>query len=242
MVKNKKLSSIITASMYFVAVIFLVIAATVVFNNNYFFLIYVDGQSMSPTLNKNATEFGIVDRHASAINKIERFDIVTTYYPIFYQSFNGYTCDYATKGQVETLTAFSPDNPDIVVSSFANYKIKRIIALPGEQFKVTNDGVEVKVKDANGTYGEPHLYTYNFEHTENPSKLMSDYKTLGDDQYWVLGDNWANSLDSGALDMPIYKQNIQGVLVAIQGTCQVVTKDNSVSIKNKHYYFLPRYF
>ncbi len=59
-------------------------------------MVYVDGSSMSPTLNGGGkTEFGIVDTHSSAINNINRFDIITTYYPDKYSYSTGSESQYS---------------------------------------------------------------------------------------------------------------------------------------------------
>ena len=72
-------------TMTFVFIIIFLFFSCFIFNRYYYLSIYVDGSSMYPTLNRNRDDsrydFGIVDPHQSAINKIKRFDIINNYYP-----------------------------------------------------------------------------------------------------------------------------------------------------------------
>lgn len=127
--KYKKFVNIIYILFYFFLVVGIVATSTLLFNKYYYITFYIDGQSMYPTLNSQGTEtlpakrkdFGIVDEHRSAVNKIKRFDIVTTYYPGDYDG-NGELLENAEK------------------------KIKRAIGLPGET--ISTDGREIYI---NGT-------------------------------------------------------------------------------------------
>lgn len=241
---KKKITSILWAFAYFAVLVCALISSTVIFHNNYFSLVYVDGVSMQPTLNNNGvTEFGIVDKHSSAINNIQRFDIITTYYPIKYNSSTGSLSDYSyiAENGKEIFTDFTDPDHEVHVSSTASFKIKRVIALPGEQFKVQEKGVEIRTKNEDGSWGDSTFYEYTFKHKYG-DKTNDTYRTLGEDEYWVLGDNWGSSLDSNALNMKVLKDNIQGVLVAIEGTCKVVKSNGKIQIKNKKYYNSFKFF
>ena len=244
MKKNKKLASILWSLAYLAVFISITASSCILFHNNYYTLIFVEGTSMTPTLNKNGKiEFGIVDEHVTAVNNIKRFDIITTYYPIKYHSSSGYISDYCyinEKGQ-EVYTSYDDTEHEVVVSSDANFKIKRVIALPGESFKVVENGVQVRKLTEDNTWGEVTTYEFPFIHSAG-SKTDDVFRTLKSDEYWILGDNWGGSIDSKALDRPIKKGNIRGKLVAIEGTCQVKTTNGKIKITNKNYYLNFRYF
>lgn len=84
-----------------------------------------------------------------------------------------------------------PKRYDIVVFPYRyeknTYYIKRIIALPGETVQITDGYVYI-----NGQKLDEH---YGNEVMENPG-LAADPVTLGEDEYFVLGDNRNNSQDS----------------------------------------------
>lgn len=172
---------------------------------------------MYPTLNRNQNssryDFGIVDHHKSAINSIKRFDIVTTYYP--WESL-----DYHLPYQIG-------DKP----LKTSEYKIKRVIALPNETFKIVNNDLFV-LNDNN----EFIQIEFSFDRNGiNKQKFSTSGEiTLNDNEYWVMGDNWINSQDCLDVNQPIYTDNIVGVLVAIEGTCD--------SNGNNRHYTWPRYF
>ena len=202
--KNKKLKAILSITGYFLLAVALCFSGGLVFHSLYYELIYVSGISMSPTLNGSDDEragtvvdFGIVDTHKSAINNIKRFSIVSTYY----------STDYTLSGSLIP----SPKK-----------KIKRVVALPNETFKIENSKLYI-------LKGEEYKYIpYTFD--INPS-VEEGYTgkdimptTLGENEYWVLGDNRSHSKDSGTLDEPVRKEYLIGVLVAIEGKAQLKVK------------------
>ena len=160
---------------------------------------------MSPTLNGaeneqagSVVDFGIMDTHNSALSHIKRFSIVSTYYP------DG--VDY------DSITGKLKNN--------AKQKIKRVIALPGETFKIEKSRLYV-----NGEY-VPYTFSVNPKvESEYAGKDTNNEITLSNDEYWVLGDNRSNSRDSGSLNLAIKKENLIGVLIAIEGTAQLKIKN-----------------
>ncbi|HOZ02402.1 MAG TPA: S26 family signal peptidase [Bacilli bacterium] len=119
-VKKKRLGAFLWSTIYFVLVVIFACSATLIFHSTYYRSIFVSGTSMSPTLYglTSRAHFGIIDTTSLAKNSIKRFDIVTTYFP-WDES------DYSPE---------SIENKDYSMADGSNpeYKIKRVVALPGE--------------------------------------------------------------------------------------------------------------
>ena len=100
-IKNRKrFAKVLNISIIVIAVIVLAIEGVLYYQRSYLTPFWVNGQSMYPTLNlhaKNAlgeevgtlgggaapgytVDYGVMDCHKSAINKIKRFDIIVTKY------------------------------------------------------------------------------------------------------------------------------------------------------------------
>ena len=86
-----------------------------------------------------------------------------------------------------------PKRYDIVVFPYRyeenRYHIKRIIGLPGETVQIVDGMVYINGSPLNEHYGN--------EVIEDPGSAAEPI-TLGDDEYFVLGDNRNNSQDSRA--------------------------------------------
>ena len=204
--KNKKLKSVLSITGYFLLVIAICFSASLIFHNFYYEQIYVSGNSMSPTLNGaedeqagSVVDFGIMDTHKSALKNIERFSIVSTYYPD--------EIDY----DLETGK----------LRPGAKQKIKRVIALPGEVFKIENGKLSV-LKEGGFEY-IPYTFKTNPAVDEEFNGKDISWLKLSDDEYWVLGDNRGNSRDCAIINKPIKKENLVGVLVAIEGKARLET-------------------
>ena len=209
--KNKKLKAILSITGYFLLVIALCFSASLIFHNIYYEMVYVSGSSMYPTLNGededdgSIVDFGIADYHKTAINNIKRFSIVSTYY-------------YDDYGANEKVLAN------------AKVKIKRIIAMPNETFKIENGKLYV-------LENEEYKYIPNTFQTE-PSEYTGkdvESRTLGPDEYWVLGDHRDKSRDSGSINAPVKKSYILGVLVAIEGRAELKISNYYCQSCNKSY-------
>lgn len=206
--KNKKLKASLSITGSVLLVLALCFVGAFVFHSYYYELVYVSGASMAPTLNGGdkdegehgaKVDFGIVDPHQSAINHIKRFDIISTYYPYT----NNYTKDYTQDGSLKRT---------------ATKKIKRVIAMPNETF-IIKDGL-LSIKDGDDfkeVKNQPIFTSTTTKDTLSPI-------TLGENEYWVLGDNRANSTDCASIGKPITKKNIAGVLVAIEGKAELKLK------------------
>lgn len=84
-----------------------------------------------------------------------------------------------------------PKRFDVVVFPFRyqedTFYIKRVIGLPGETVQISEGKIYINGKVLEESYG--------YEEIRNPG-LASEAITLGENEYFVLGDNRNNSADS----------------------------------------------
>lgn len=100
-----------------------------------------------------------------------------------------------------------PERFDIIVFPFAyeqdTYYIKRIIGLPGETVRIDEEG-KIYINE------EPLVESYGRTVIADPSRAL-DGITLGEEEYFVLGDNRNDSVDSRTEVVGnIKKENIVG--------------------------------
>lgn len=100
-----------------------------------------------------------------------------------------------------------PQRYDIIVFPFQykeeTYYIKRIIGMPGETVRIDWDGT-IYID------GEELYESYGLEVIQDPGRAAEEI-VLGDEEYFVLGDNRNNSTDSRAQAVGnIQKDNIIG--------------------------------
>ena len=84
-----------------------------------------------------------------------------------------------------------PNRNDIIVflpkSDAPQYYVKRIVALPGETVQIMNGILYINGEAQEGQEDTQKILNAGLAH---------EIITLGEDEYFVLGDNWNNSEDS----------------------------------------------
>ena len=226
--KKRKFRDFIPLIVIIVSLLLIAVEGVLYYQRSYLTPFWVNGQSMYPTLNEEATfpngqkigkeggsatvgsivDYGVMDEHQGAIDKLKRFDIV--------------------------ITKYLSNDTD-------SSKIKRVVGLPGETVEFKNTG--------SGNKNNGDLYI-NGKLVEQP--LKSEYVVNGsyqnckwvlkNNEYIVCGDNRNHSYDSRNSGVgPISKDKIKGKAIAICGKAEVyVTDSGKLGVKNIDY-FWPRY-
>jgi signal peptidase I len=220
-VKNRKrFRLILNICIIVFSVVLLAVEGVVYYQRSYLTPFWVNGQSMYPTLNlhakdKNGNELGANPGDPSA--------------------HEGYTVDYGVMDchakAIKKLKRF-----DIVVTKYSkedtSNKIKRILGLPGEIIEFKNNG-DLYINDQLVEQPVASEYIKDAYYPAGPT-------TLGDDEYYVCGDNRKHSYDSRNTG-PIKRESITGKAVAICGTAKVYLDDkNFYDVKDIKYSW-PRY-
>ncbi len=84
-----------------------------------------------------------------------------------------------------------------------DYAVKRVIGLPGETVQIWRGGVFINRRLLIEPYLPAHTYTFPFEKERRGATFI-----LGDDEYFMMGDNRMTSLDSRAYG-PVHRKQIK---------------------------------
>ena len=205
---RKRFSKVLNISIIVFAVLLLAVEGVVYYQRSYLTPFWVNGQSMYPTLNLHAT-----DKNGNELGPA----------PADPSAHEGYTVDYGVmdthEKAIKKLKRF-----DVVVTKYSaqdtSNKIKRVLGLPGETVEFKNDG-DLYV---DGKFYEQPIaseYIKGAVYPVGPTKL-------GDDEYFVCGDNRKHSYDSSDIGA-IKREFITGKAIAICGTAKVY-------LNNEHFY------
>lgn len=164
--------------------------------------IRIDGESMLDTLNDGEIVF--VTKPEYIFGQPQRGDVIICRYPNRYNNF-GQDTDGDGVGN-GTFRVTLGGNLDFSLTSYTLFS-KRLIALPG-------DTIEIKLNPDDGKY---HVYINDELSQEDyitASRLQwrpYEKRTLGENEYFVMGDNRATSRDSRASEVgPITRDMIIG--------------------------------
>lgn len=230
---RKRFNKILDIVIIVFGVIAIIVSGLFLFQNLYFEPFYVNGQSMYPTFNANALspsgaelgeeggqaydgcnhiDYGFMNCRDKVLDNLQRFDIIVT---------------YSTSEKHVQL-------------------IKRLIGLPGETIKFTatnpddpeNGDLYVK-KD-----GEFVLVEQPIENKYKVSNLSHPYNAeeivLGDDEYYVLGDNRGHSQDSRFYGK-MKRDWLVGKVIYLAGYCTIKTGKDGHDKPTKIRYRWPRF-
>ncbi len=153
----------------------------------------VDGDSMNDTL--QTEDNLLVNKFIYRFTNPERFDVVV-FYP------NGNTHPDTFFSFIKRIFTLKKDS-DRKAASEDDYYIKRIIGLPGETVEIHDEKIYI-----NGEILEE-------DYASTPTGYAGDAEepvVLGEDEYFVLGDNREGSRDSREIG-PVKRENIDGKAV-----------------------------
>ena len=212
--QNEKFQKVFYPVAYFILIVAFVACGCIAFDKLYYDEIYVSGNSMNPTLigyQGGRHHYGKADKSRRAVDHLNRFDVVITYYPESWGT-----------------------EPEI-------YKIKRVWAFPGETIKMTKDDsnliytvskgettVAQYTATIDGDYATFKVENKNFRVAVAAGSYRTsiDY-SMRSGEYFLMGDNWFDSGDSYYYHSKgeyVTNSLIQGKVVRIDGTARVSDK------------------
>ena len=222
--KNEKFQIWFFSILYFLLAVSIVVTGCLTFKKLYYQPIVVDGTSMWPTLAggkytaagyESRHHYGLADLHRSSVNEFKRFDVVVTYYPQSWGAdgsaqeylekrtykikrvwgFPGETISLTYQDGKYTFTASKAGNPTYSITSSVLKEFKNEF----EFNSITNQS-DYKYVSLNFEVFEFALANKTFRVAyDTPSHhghvIRTFNKTLADDEYFVMGDNWQGSTD-----------------------------------------------
>lgn len=213
--KNEKFQAWFFPIIYFLLAVSIVITGCFIFRKKYYQPIVVNGTSMWPTLSGGRgyedadkvyhyyrNHYGLADISKSSVRGLQRFDVVVTYYP---PSWGGTSSEYKIKrvwgfpGETiqlsydtttssYTFIAQKAGEPRYVITS-----TKKGYVASFESFYKKDGKTIYEESKKSFTVNEFVLPHKTFRTVDS---LRQFSKTLANDEYFVMGDNWSGSTDS----------------------------------------------
>jgi len=219
--KNSIFSKITMAFLSILLVASLLVIGYVIFHDNYYKTFWVNGQSMYPTLNHNTAY-----QSGELVGEKDAHQSITTYKNLDYGIMDTH------ERTIKKLKRF-----DIVICYYGenetDYKIKRLVVMPGETFYITKDDAnpenngnlyilnpdkdefELITQPLDDHFVHDGFYTATYADPNNPV-------TLADDEVFVIGDNRIGNHSNDSRKVgPIKYSSIEGKAVALEGTCEI---------------------
>jgi signal peptidase I len=170
---------------------------------------------------KVTSDFPIEEgRVSTAISMLALMGTTTTYFTTDFTISNGHSMSPTfTNMQVIINSKYDPTAHVITKNCIVKFLdptgdrcLKRVVGLPGDHVKVTNNGLEIngKVVDKDSMWIQDRGTEINNDRVSSGIS-KSDY-VLQENEYFVLGDNLGHSTDSRHFG-PISKTNIIRVVV-----------------------------
>lgn len=123
------------------------------------------------------------------------------------------------------ITYYPTDYNDNELKNNAELKIKRVIGLPNETITITNSNNQNYIN----VNGIELVLPFNPDDNLGLDRYVGREYILKDNEYFLMGDNWGHSSDSCDVG-PININMVQGILIAIEGICDVDSGGNVISL------------
>ena len=239
--KTSFISKITMALLSLLLVASLSVIGYVIFHDNYYKTFWVNGQSMYPTLNSQ-TSYG----DGILVGEKDAHQAISTYKNLDYGIMDTHEKTLKKLKRFDIVICYYGENE-------TDYKIKRLIVMPGETFYISKDDAhpenngnlyilnqqtnefDLITQPLNDHFVHDGNYTVTYSNPDTPT-------TLADDEVFVMGDNRIgnHSNDSRKIG-PIKYSSIEGKAIALEGTCEISIDEygnyKPVNVK-KHW---PRY-
>ncbi len=240
--RSEKFQKIFYPIFYLVFTVAISISGCFIFQRYYYTNIFVSGSSMLPTLvgndSRNIHHYGIADTTDKAIDGLERFDVVIANFPTSWGTTKGLVVKrlWGFPGESISLHSYSEvvDAKTVYTSTFTVSKNSEVI------YTITAHDI-IKTVDIIYSQEDMSLFEFNTDKktfNTRTKELRNFSVNLGENDYFVMGDNWGDSSDSYKnLSNPdkLTRGYIKGKVVCIQGYAKVQhDEEGNYTIYEKH--------